>query len=141
MNKVLSKVKRNNSISSSVKIQPYENYKRECLDFEEAQIQIIPIIHSFEITMVSMFPDLKKATPGNYYDFNELITEYEKRTKQKIDSSFLIKTRNMFLHDKYEADVSKRFLTDFVYAKKIIAEFKMKIENIKLEDLSNDSSA
>lgn len=141
LNKVLSKVKRNNSISSSVKIQPYENYKRECLDFEEAQIQIIPIIHSFEIAMVSMFPDLKKATPGNYYDFNELITEYEKRTKQKIDSSFLIKTRNMFLHDKYEAECIKEISDDFVYAKKIMAEFKMKIENIKLEDLSNDSSA
>ena len=91
--------------------------------------------------MVSMFPDLKKATPGNYYDFNELITEYEKRTKQKIDSSFLIKTRNMFLHDKYEAECIKEISDDFVYAKKIIAEFKMKIENIKLEDLSHDSSA
>ena len=47
----------------------------------------------------------------------------------------------MFLHDKYEAECIKEISDDFVYVKKIIAEFKMKIENIKLEDLSNDSSA
>ena len=38
----------------------------------------------------------------------------------------------MFLHDKYEAECIKEISDDFVYAKKIIAEFKMKIENITI---------
>lgn len=138
--KFISLVKAIDKISQKPFTIDYADYLQEEDNFEKYRICMVKICQDIEDRIVKLL-DLELAEGDTNFNFNsQIITPYNERYKilSKDEESFIIDTRNMFMHSEYkDLDVNYVIdhdyggkLTDVFFSEKIYGHFVGLVEKI-----------